>query len=465
MKVFRVLRRVVHNSDAVAQSLREAVVGIANQTAVENRKLQAILAGLDEQTRLLDRKLERLAFELAKRSDLPGQNTNAAAAATAVADDPAPPSPRQAWQPPLRNGAATTNGAGTGRNAAPPRAGQEPSGEIPYPRLDLRHLSNPIPALIASEEFDASSRYFLHDATTERSLVNDDGRALIHALIRNQKPTHAVEIGTYRGGTTEVMARAMQANGVGTLHTVGPFDADAFRPVYERWPRQLQQIVRYYPTDSMAFFMELESQGIRPDLVFIDGHHDYEFALFDLLCAARRLTPGGFIILDDSDQAGPYFAARDFMARQPDWIDCVSPNRSPPDRTRAFDPNRTHVAGTNFVVLRAPTHYQLIDDRPRTFGEMAWQRPEVHGVVLSLDGRQERGAVHVQCILRGFGEGPQLQVSEAGSTTIDRGVGEVEVTLSQPIVVEEPVDRRTLEAWVVWTGKGPLRLTTVPTPF
>ena len=62
------------------------------------------------------------------------------------------------------------------------------------------------------------------------------------------------------------------------------------------WPDELQHHVRYMHMNSADFYIEIEKQGLRPDLVFVDGNHDYEFALFDIQCAARRIARGGSFI-------------------------------------------------------------------------------------------------------------------------------------------------------------------------
>jgi predicted O-methyltransferase YrrM len=353
-------------------------------------------------------------------------------------------------------------------NAASPKAETRAVSDkpIPYPKVDFDRVPNPIPAIMSAAEFDEAATFFDESPMSRRALVTGRGHAMIHTLIRNQRPAHVVEIGSYCGGTTEVMARAVVANGGGTVHTVGPFDAERFMPVYEQWTADIRQAVRFYAVDSMAFYMDMERQGIRPDLVFIDGHHDYEFALFDILCAARRLRPGGFMVVDDSSQAGPYFAAQDFLARHSDWIECAGPSPLPHDCTKAFDWERTHVRGADCVILRAPMHYGLFDDRPMTFGEVAWSKPKARGLALSLDGRQGAGTLHVQCILRGFGNGqPPAQVVTAGSKAVAAGARRLTVRLSEPATIAPARDRYTLEPWVIWIGPGPLRLGAIPQAF
>jgi len=337
---------------------------------------------------------------------------------------------------------------------------------IPFPIIDSDRELNPVPAILKAAEFDDADRYFASDPANHRSLVSARSHVIIYTLLRNLRPNHVVEIGTYHGGTTEIMARAVLANGFGVVHTVGPYDKEAFTPVYETWPEQMRQVVKFYPVDSMAFYMDMDRQGIRPDLVFIDGDHSYEFALFDILCAARRLPPGGFVIVDDSIQAGPYFAVQDFMASHPDWIECSGPNPPPRNRTLAYDRDRTLIEGTSLMVLRGPSGYRFSDGRPRTFGEKPWPRPEVGGLRLALDGNQGAGKVYAQCVLCGFGnELPPEQFMGTGFAVIEPGDSSAEIDFDPRMAIPTGRDRYTLESWVIWEGSGPLCLSAPPEAF
>jgi ABC-type transporter Mla subunit MlaD len=53
MRLLRTLKRMVHNSDATVQ-------GIANQSDLLNRKLEAIFVGIANQSDLINRRLEVL---------------------------------------------------------------------------------------------------------------------------------------------------------------------------------------------------------------------------------------------------------------------------------------------------------------------------------------------------------------------------------------------------------------------
>src|SRR5260370_33041706 len=92
----------------------------------------------------------------------------------------------------------------------------------------------------------------------------------------------------------------------------------------------------------------------------------------------------------------------DSLQRHPDWTGCGCAS-NPRDKTKAFDRSRSNIPGTEFMVLRAPSSY-LLGERPHSFGETAWDKPQVTGLRLSLDGQQMSGTLHVQCLLRGFSD-------------------------------------------------------------
>lgn len=337
-----------------------------------------------------------------------------------------------------------------------------PISDIPFAKVDLDKLINPFPAIIQAPEFSETRRFFSESPAISRSLLPEMAQALLYTVIRNFRPHHVVEIGTYQGGTTEALARAILANGLGTLHTASPFDAARFIPVYHQWPEVLRRNVRYYQVDSMALFMRLDQQRIRPSIVLVDGNHDFEFATFDILAAAQRLTRGGFIFVDNVAQSGPYQAVVDFMAMHPEWHDCGarSPSR---DNTKAFDRDRPHIENTEFIVLRAPFNH-FVGSRPETFGEHEMSHPTINGIRFSIAGLAV-GTLHVQCILRAFSETKIEEVIGEATRVIRGDVSDIEITFDKPIIAEVGADRYRAEPWLVWFGDAPLPLRTLPTPF
>jgi predicted O-methyltransferase YrrM len=330
---------------------------------------------------------------------------------------------------------------------------------IPFPSINLSSAADPIPAIMSAPEFRETSKYFKESAAIARSLISEAGQALMFALIRNAQPEHVVEIGSFKGGTTECIARALDANGRGLIHTIGPFDSEHFLPIYKSWPANLQSRVCFYPTDSMNFFMKIQREKIQPWLIFVDGCHDYEFALFDIQCAARSILPGGFIVVDNVSQAGPYYAVLDFLKNNSGWLSCQwKPGISDP--TQAYDRERRAIIGTDFMILRAPDVY-LLDNRPRTFGETIWPSAKVKGLRLQL-GEPNKGTLHVQCVLRGFSDTKNVESIRKTSRAIDGQRGELEVTFDQVLALEGNWSQCRVEPWLIWQGTTPLVLTELP---
>jgi predicted O-methyltransferase YrrM len=340
-----------------------------------------------------------------------------------------------------------------------------PLVDVAYPSVDLQALRDPLPAIYAATELGEANEHFCRARTASESLVSAMSQALLYSLVRNLRPEHVLEIGTYRAGTAEVIARALHANGRGMLHTADPFGAYRVPAIVSRWPSELRNRLRFYPLDSMAFLSAiLKDQNIRPDLVFVDGNHEYEYALFDIGCAARVLRFGGFIVIDNVSQAGPYLAARDFLAKHPDWTECRVNDR-PYDPTKAYDVERSTIPYTDFMLLRAPATYS-IGNRPTTFGEVALPATGFVGVKLCLGQSVGDGIIHAQCVLRGFSatNGAVEHVDSLSREVSSRDAGAM---LSLPVAMDVGPGFKLarLETWLHWTGAQPLPLTAPPLPL
>src|SRR5580704_14992421 len=141
---------------------------------------------------------------------------------------------------------------------------------IPFPIIDLSS-DNPIPDILNEPKFGVTEAAIYKTAASRRALISAAATALIYTLVRNAKPQHVVEIGTYYGGTSEVICRALHENGSGVLHTVAPFEAERVIPIFDSWPRELRQHLEFYLMTSMEFYYRLDARGIRPEIAFIDG--------------------------------------------------------------------------------------------------------------------------------------------------------------------------------------------------
>lgn len=333
-----------------------------------------------------------------------------------------------------------------------------PIEDIPCPIADLALAGDPVAAIIAAPEFDETTRWF-GQPTLGRSLTSASAQALLFALTRNLKPAVAFEIGTYQAGASEAICRAMQANGRGMLYTTDPFGRSTVPPILFKWPRALRDHVEFFPRDSMSFFMLMQALNVASSLTFIDGRHDYHFASFDLHAAARTIAPGGFVVLDNISQPGPFFALRDFLQCKPGWVQCGKPIGAY-EGSDPFDKGRVCIPETDFAVLRAPAGF-FVGRQAETFGETPVARRQVDGLTLSIAGVPSRGKLLVQCVLRGFGR----TTAEAHGTAVANveQAGDLTVRFGTPIVVDGAFDRMTAEVWLVWSETAPLRLAGPPT--
>src|SRR5258708_6092411 len=104
--------------------------------------------------------------------------------------------------------------------------------DVPFPEVDFE-VANPIPAILENPAYLRATEILSTYPFGADALISWNSLALLYATIRNQRPSQIVEIGSYKGTTAKVLAHALQANGLGTLHTVGPFDSHHFLPRYE----------------------------------------------------------------------------------------------------------------------------------------------------------------------------------------------------------------------------------------
>jgi predicted O-methyltransferase YrrM len=337
-----------------------------------------------------------------------------------------------------------------------------PIADIAFPVLDLAACDDPVAAIMESPEFDPATAFFNDNPVAERSLIPPQAQAILYGLVRNLRPDHVFEIGSYKAGTTEALCRALYANGKGLAHTVDPFRSDYVAAVLKCWPPELFRHVRLHAMDSMAFYKDMERQNVHPGIVFVDGNHDYEYAAFDIACGARAVTPGGYIFVDNVAQPGPFFAARDFLLANPDWRE-LGTAATDYDRGKAFDRYRRTILNTDFMVLRAPVRH-AVGERPFNAGRVRTGAGKVTGVRLKFVPPPVPGSLDVQVVLRGFG-------AEAGETTgeatvqLEPGTGELAVTLAPPAALDGQFAYFTVEPWLIWHGGEPLQLLADPQPY
>jgi hypothetical protein len=198
----------------------------------------------------------------------------------------------------------------------------------------------------------------------------------------------------------------------------------------------------------MSYFGKMKRCGARADLVFVDGNHDHEFALFDIQSAAQMINPCGFIVIDNIAQPGPFLAARQFMeqASSRGWHEC---GNSLSQFKEPFDRNRTAIHNTDFCVLRAPSTITVGSD-PVSLGLMEWTNERE--LRLQRQG-MATGRIHVQFIIRIFERPPREIIRSATVEFDDNSYIAIAIPELGPL---ERAARRTLEMWARWEGEGEL---------
>ena len=337
-----------------------------------------------------------------------------------------------------------------------------PLATIDCPRLDLARIEDPVPTILDDPDFRRTDEYFAHGLASSRSLVSARTQALLYSVVRNLGPASIVEIGVYKGSTTEAIARALNASGGGTIHAVDPFRSEYIAAIFKQWSPELLKHLKFHPINSVEFFTMIEKWSIHPSLVFIDGNHEYEFAYFDICRAARDLAPRGFIFIDNVSHPGPFLAARDFLVNNAGWIECGG-STAAYDQQRAYDAHRSLIPGTDLIVLRAP-QYQQIWRRPWSPGKTYLKKGYAGGARLRLHRPSGPGNLSMQVVLRGFGPQP-CELSGSTGVRISAAKDEITLTLDQPLETHGVFSHFLAEPWFVWESESPLVLLEAPVVF
>jgi predicted O-methyltransferase YrrM len=298
-----------------------------------------------------------------------------------------------------------------------------------------------------------------------RSLQSNEARALLQHLIVMRRPEQVLEIGTYHVGTTEVMAPALWETGQGRLDTIDPFGAERAPALIAELPAELQERISFQPQTSAIYFDEAVNRGALYDLVLIDGNHEFENALFDLLCAARLMRPGGFVVLDNIEQPGPRLATKLFLERSPEWIDVADVvKRMDPADPFAMPP--PSLPDTKFYLLQAPSHH-LVGQMPMTVGPVEVDRAEVDGIDLAI-AAPAHGTLHVHVYVRTFGLVEPEELEARLVVPLDvTGPQQLRIPFDKALRTAhaDPLLNRRVEIGLAFVADHKLALTALPQPY
>lgn len=267
------------------------------------------------------------------------------------------------------------------------------------------------------------------------------------------KPELAIEIGTYLAGTSEVMARALHANGSGFLATVDPRSSESVPPILNKWPAELLERAKFAHISSMDLFLFFLERDTKADLIFIDGHHDYEFVAYDLAMAAKLIKPGGIIVMDNAELTGVFWAVEEFLRAQPAWRELGTAIKEHSSAS-PFDTMGSSFVNTAFLILQAPEAVSFTSTIPQSVIEDC-STITLEGLEVSLQAPRSSGVLHARVFLRTFynitGRFPE-QKMQTVKATIAAGADQCRLIFDEPIVIERKLGEvaRRFELVAIW---------------
>jgi MMP 1-O-methyltransferase len=170
----------------------------------------------------------------------------------------------------------------------------------------------------------------LRDVPTIKGWLAHDAALLLYRLARAVRRGCIVEVGSYRGRSTVVLARGAAAGGNAPIYAVEP---------HEHFVGALGG--EFGPEDRAAFYrnmvrtgayrqvrlLNVSSEILAPGwtepvaLLWLDGDHSYEGVSRDFHAWERHLLPACDVVLDDADDPalGPYRLVEELIGLG--WVD------------------------------------------------------------------------------------------------------------------------------------------------
>lgn len=149
-----------------------------------------------------------------------------------------------------------------------------------------------------------------------------------HRIIWETKPDVIIETGTYHGGTALFYATLLEAIGQGKVITIDPV------PQVEEASKHPLFLKRVVSLKGLSTAPEIVKEvakqvGFYNAMLVLDSDHRKENVLNELKIYSHFVTPGNYIVVDDTQLnghpvlrrfgPGPYEAVQEFLAANPDF--------------------------------------------------------------------------------------------------------------------------------------------------
>ena len=157
----------------------------------------------------------------------------------------------------------------------------------------------------------------LRSILSTRSIVHADGTlselhsetsgeecAAMYGFLKENPPEIVIEIGMAYGVFSLAALTALEENNRGKLISIDPnpagFDHVMQSALLAIDKSGLSHRHTHLHMESELAMLKLVAEGVRPDFVYIDGHHGFDHAFVDMFFADKMLPVGGTIAFNDS---------------------------------------------------------------------------------------------------------------------------------------------------------------------
>lgn len=153
----------------------------------------------------------------------------------------------------------------------------------------------------------------------QRGFGEDAFHAMWWLLMREFKPRKCLEIGVYRGQVislwsliAKILDFPCEVHGISPFAPIG--DSVSTYPNGIDYLHDVMNSFNYFKLQAPILVKALSSgseaikhiSGIKWDMIYIDGGHDFDTVLADYRLCRNHLAPNGILVLDDASLETPY---------------------------------------------------------------------------------------------------------------------------------------------------------------
>ena len=131
--------------------------------------------------------------------------------------------------------------------------------------------------------------------------IPEESGAQLSRVLDEENAHWTLEIGFAYGISSLYFCEAVTRHGGGCHTAIDPLQQEAFHNVGLANIRRAgyEQVFRFFPSPSHDVLPVLLAAKERFQVIFIDGHHVFDYAMVDFFYADKIINVGGVIVLDD----------------------------------------------------------------------------------------------------------------------------------------------------------------------